>query len=333
MSLCVSRQADFGYKRGKKEMDECGKFDLRLGRRDCAIHKMSVNEQKKLLRQIWREKMGYELDLEHPRTFNEKLQWYKLYYHHPDMTRCVDKVTFKDYVSEKLGDGYTAKLLRVWDSPDEVCFDGLPERFVVKSNCQDKSQYIAIIRDKQNYDFIALKEEIRDYWFNPMNLLINGFCGAYHDVKPKVFVEEYIEQSAESPDDCKLFCFNGKAEFCYITTERFRGGVLNEATFPMGFYTLNWEPIDVTYGNHPIYKNAPRPKYLPEMIELSRILSADFPFVRVDFFLTEQKLYLAELTFYPGGGMVRYDPPEFETYMGDMFLFDTENQAIIPSKF
>lgn len=300
-------------------MTECGKFDLRLGRRNCAIHKMPLNEQANLLKQVWREKMGYELDLEHPRTFNEKIQWYKLYYNHPDMSRCVDKVTFKDYIAEKLGDGYTTKLLRVWNSPDEVCFDGLPDRFVVKSNCQCEGRYIELIQDKSQHNMTALKQEIKDYWFNPLNLLINGFCNAYHKVEPKVFVEEYVEQMNETPDDCKIFCFHGVPKFCCIIKERFQNGDVNLITYPLGYYTTAWNLIDVAHDDHPIYWDAPRPKGLDKMLEISQILSADFPFVRVDFFPTDRKLYLSELTFYPSGGLAKYTPAQFSDDVGKLF--------------
>lgn len=291
------------------------KIDPRLGRMERLIYEMSVAEQASLLKKIWLEKMGYELDLEHPKTFNEKLQWYKLYYHHPDMPRCVDKVTFKDYIAEKLGEGYTAKMLRVWHSPDEVCFDGLPDRFVVKSNCQDNGRYIAIVRDKENFDFCSLEREIKDYWFEPMNLLINGFCSAYHSVKPKVFVEEYVEQPALTPDDFKLLCFSGTPKFFSVATEHF----FEPVNYPIGYYTLDWHWFEVQSGQHQIYKNALKPKHLDEMIDIAKTLSAGFPFVRVDFFDTNEKLYLAELTFYPGGGFAKYAPPEFDAYMGSIF--------------
>jgi len=234
------------------------KIDSRLGRSPDAIYKMSTKDWAAGSKEIWREKMGYELDLKHPKTFNEKLQWYKLYYHHPDMTRCVDKVTFKDYSSERLGDGYTAKLLRVWNSPDEVCFDGLPERFVVKSNCQDNGRYIAIVHDRERYNFAALEQEIKDYWFNPMNPLINGFCSAYHNVKHKVFVEEYIEQPALTPDGCKLLCFGGMPQFFYVATEHF----VDQNCYPIGYYTLDWNWINIQYGQHKIYQNASKPQHL-----------------------------------------------------------------------
>ncbi len=295
------------------------KIDVRLGRSSHLIYKMPIESRKKLLQQIWFKKMGYELDLDHPKDFNEKLQWYKLYYHHPNMTRCVDKVTFKDYVAEKLGEGYTAKLFRVWNSSDEVNFDGLPKQFVVKSNCQDNGKYIAIVQDKTTFDFKALEREIKDYWFNPINLLINGFCSAYHNVKPKVFVEEYIDQKKETPDDCKLFCFNGEPKFCYMTKEHFRNDKVDISEHPYGFYDLNWNHLNIKYGEHQIYFDAQKPKHLSEMILIARKLAHDFPFVRVDFFDAEAKVYLAELTFYPGGGLVKYDPPEFSENMGKMF--------------
>ena len=301
---------------------ETGKFDPRLGRSDRAIYKMPTEEQVALLKEIWRKKMGTELDLEHPETFNEKLQWYKLYYRHPDMVRCADKVAFKEYAAERLGEGYTARLLRVWHSPDEVRFDGLPDRFVVKSNCQDNGRYIAIVRDRNHYDFAALEREIREYWFNPLNLLINGFCHAYHGVIPKVLVEEYIGADAEIPRDCKVFCFGGAPEFCYVTREHFQDGRVDISGYPSGFYSLSWEPLHVKYGSHKVYSDAEKPRHFEEMIAISRKLSAGFPFVRVDFFDVEAAVYLAELTFYPGGGMLPYDPPEFAAYMSDRFRLD-----------
>jgi len=295
-----------------------GKIDPRLGRSSQHIYKMPVQEQAELLKKIWRKKMGTDLDLEYPKTFNEKIQWYKLYYHHPDMPRCVDKVEFKDYIAEKLGRGHTARLLRVWKSPGEISFDGLPERFVVKSNCQDNGKYIAIIKDKSSYDLPALEQEIKNYWFHPLNLLINGFCSAYHTITPKVFAEEYIEEYNGQVNDYKLWCFNGVPKFFHVTTNHFIQKKNNDK-YHIGYYTLTWEPMNVVRVGHDACKDVPRPKHLDTMVDLARVLSAGFPFVRVDFFNTDEKAYLSELTFYPNGGYEKYSPPEFDMYMGDLF--------------
>lgn len=260
--------------------------------------------------------MGYELDLLHPKTFNEKIQWYKLYYHDPDMTRCVDKVTFKDYVAERIGNGYTAQLLRVWHAPDEVCFDALPDQFVVKSNCQDNGRYVAVVQNKASCDFSAMEQEIRDYWFYPQNLIINGFCSAYHAVKPKVLVEEYLNLDATDAVECKLFCFQGEPKFIQAYAEHFKDG---RVSFPaIGIYSLDWEFMNVSIGAHPVRRDFAKPAHLDEMRSIAQKLSGEFPFLRMDFYDTPEKLYLGEFTFYPNGGLKPFNPPEFDAWMGEM---------------
>lgn len=295
-----------------------GKIDPRIERKYDLLG-MAEQDRIAILKKIWREKMGTELDLEHPRTFTEKIQWYKLNYYDPEMTRCEDKVAFKSYVAEKLGEGYTAKLLRVWYSPGEISFSGLPDQFTVKSNCQDNGRYIVPIFHKDGFDFGNLKQEISDYWFEPRNLLINGFCRIFYDMKPAVLVEEYIGEGIQAPNECKIFCFHGEPKICYATAEHFGDDKLNISDYPYGYYTLDWRYLNVSCGNHRSYANAPKPEKFNEMIEISNILSKNFPFVRIDFFYTEKRFYLAEMTFYPGSGLTKYAPPEFDVYMGNLF--------------
>ena len=108
---------------------------------------------------LWKEHMGTDLDLERPKSFNEKMQWTKINYDSPERLQCEDKVLFKKYILGKLGRGYTTKLLRLWTKPEEVSFDGLPNRFVVKSNAQGNGYYIEIIKNKKGRDLDALREE------------------------------------------------------------------------------------------------------------------------------------------------------------------------------
>lgn len=275
---------------------------------------------KRLERQIkidYQNHMGRKLDLKNPKLFTEKIQWMKLYYNNPNLSRCVDKCEFKKYISEKVGEGYTARLITEWESPDEVSFDGLPEKFVVKSNCQSNGRYIVIVNNKETMDLQQLKYKIQKEWFEPRNLLINSFCKAYYSVKPKVYVEEYLEEFEGCLNDYKVFCFNGKPEFFYVATEQFEDGV-NTDIYPISFYSLDWKKMNVTYGQHPSHKNIEKPNHFDEMMELASILAKEFPFVRVDFFDTESKLYLAELTFYPGGGFTNYSPLSFDAYMGGL---------------
>lgn len=147
-------------------------------------------------------------------------------------------------------------------------------------------------------------------------MLINSFCSAYYNCKPRVIVEEFIEEFANSANDYKIFCFNGKPFCCYVAEDHFKNGE-NSLTYPITFYDLNWEVMDVKYGNHLNNRDVKKPYHFDEMLEVARKLSTDFPFVRVDFFDTEKKLYLAELTFYPGGGVTPYHPESFNKELGD----------------
>lgn len=290
-------------------------IDPRLNRSGEKIHMLTTEERAERLKLIYKNRMGSELDLNDPLTFTEKIQWYKLFYHHPDLSRCVDKVDSKEYIAEKIGEGHTAKLLRVWNSPDEVCFDGLPDRFVVKSNCQSEGKYIVMVKDKNTFDFESLTDEIKKYWFNPMNLLINGFCNAYHTVKPKVFVEEFL---GEELHDYKFFCFSGKPELLYVSQEKLVDGKPVCSECQISFYDFDWKMIDVNVGGHPTNPNAPKPYHIEEMRKTAESLAADFPFIRVDFFDTEDQFYISELTFYPSG-LTSYNPDTFNRHMGDMF--------------
>jgi hypothetical protein len=287
------------------------------------IQKMSPAKREKRLTELYKRRMGKELDLNNPVTFTEKLQWMKLYYENPDLSRCVDKYEFKNYIAEKLGDGYTAKMLKCWDRPEDVSLDGLPVQFVLKSNCQSDGKYIKIVKDKSKIDSAAVVKEIRDNWFKPGNLLINSYCRAYYNVKPRVIAEEYIEQFDGQVNDYKLFCFGGKPDLFYVATEHFNDS--KKTSYPISFFTLDWQWLDVRYGAHEPYKNAEKPAHIDEMIRLAEKLAKDFPFVRVDFFDTDEKLYLAELTFYPGGGWTAYYPESFNKELGDKLILPPRN--------
>ena len=280
------------------------------------ISKWTLAKRVETLKEIFKKKMGYELDLENPKYFSEMMQWIKLYYHDPRMSRCVDKVTFKDYIREQLGkDGYTAKLYQVWESPDEVDLDSVPDRCVIKSNCSSDGYNIIIVTDKGKLDKKRAEEEIKGSWFDKLALHTNSFASYYYDVKPKVIVEEYLADVASGADDCDIFCFHGEPKFLYVKSDHFDNGE-NLKDYPISFYTLDWEYMDVKYVGHPSSKDIPRPKHLDEMIEISKKLSVGFPFVRVDIFDTENKFYLAEMAMVAYAGMRPYEPNSFDLEMG-----------------
>ena len=278
----------------------------------------SIEYRKKKLKKFYKLRMGNDLNLDNPKLFNEKMQWYKLYYTHPDMKRCVDKIDFKDYVRELIGEGCTAKIIAIWNSPDEVSIKDIKaKKYVIKSTLQSDGNFIYLVTDADSLDIPSIEQEIKNKWFDTRLLLTNSYCSAYYGAKPRVVIEEFIEEFANAANDYKLFCFNGKPAFFYVAEDHFKNGE-NQNVYPITFFDLEWNPMEVHYGEHTVNPDVKKPVHFEEMIELAKKLSEPFPFVRVDFFDTPNKLYLAELTFYPGGGLVEYSPSSFNKKMGDM---------------
>lgn len=258
-----------------------------------------------------------EFDVYHPTLFNEKVVSYKLLYHRDGLVNIVDKYLFKEYIRERLGEGYTIPLFGVWDSLDELekAWDSLPQCFVLKSTLQSDGKYIKVIHDKSKCSFSELKQELAA-WLDPRNTLINSYCYAYYKATPRILAEEYQENVENQLYDFKVFCFDGKPYYFYVATNHFG----DDENYPITFYDLEWNMMDVRYGKHK-RQEVEKPAHLQEMLRLAETLSEGFPFVRVDFFDLPDKLYLAELTLYPGGGVTYYYPEEFNREMGRLFHF------------
>ena len=255
------------------------------------------------------------MDIKIPITFNEKLQWYKINYEGDGhLENIVDKYLFKRYIKEKLGDGYTIPLLGQWSSIEQLekDWEKLPEEFCLKSTLQSDGNCIKFIHNKSTIPFKSLQKELKE-WLNPKNTLINSFCRAYYNATPRIIAEEYMQNVKDQLYDYKFFCFDGEPYCIEAAKERFKE---EETNFT--FYDLNWNKLNVTSSNHP-NGDVPHPIHLDEMINLSKILSKDFPHIRVDFFDTKNKLYVAELTLYTAGGYSKYEPESFNIKMGELF--------------
>lgn len=286
------------------------------------LSQVSIRQRIKRFEVFYKAKTGQELNLETPELFTEKLQWYKFFYEHPDFTRIVDKALFKKYLAEKIGAEYVVPLIATWCSLEEVSIKDIDhKKFVLKSNLQGDGTFVRIVKDKDKLDIEKLEEEIKTKWFDSRRLLSNSYCRAYYGTEPKVIVEKFVDEftdiDSESVSDYKLYCFNGDPKFFYIAEEHFIDGELSDMSV-ITFFDLEWNQMNVKYGDHELNPQARKPKYLNEMIKIAKQLSAEFPFVRVDFFDTEDKLYVSELTFYPGGGFTPYYPKSFDKYMGDL---------------
>lgn len=270
------------------------------------------------LKQIFYKKCGYYLDLDNPQTFNQKLNWLKLYYYQEDYPKCVDKYDFKQYIADHIGEGYTVPLYGVWEKESQVDLDALPDQFVLKSTLQSDGKHIIVVRDKSTVDLDKLKT-VMSSWLLPRNCLINSYCVAYSQTKPRIIAEELIEGFDTSLVDYKFMCFNGKAEMLFVVSDRAENMSIN-------FYDLDWNLLPFTrqYPNteHPVNK----PINFDKMVEIANKLAEPFPFVRVDFYESaEGKLYVGELTFYPGGGYETFQPIEWDYKLGEMLHLPEAN--------
>ena len=278
---------------------------------------LSDKEREEGVKKLYERKMGRKLDFSNLRRFTEKLQWYKLYYYHPDLSRIVCKYGFKNYVAEKLGEGHTVPLIGAWSKVEDIPWDKLPDRFVFKSNCQSDGNFIKFIKSKDECSFDEIKQELRN-WLNPRKTLLNSYCRAYYDVTPMIIAETYLQSVEDQLVDYKLFCFSGKPRLFYAGSNHFHYREDGTLDYAVSFYDTDWNKMNYAYGDHRVV-DIPKPKHLNTMLEYATILSKDFPFVRVDFFDTDEKLYLAELTFYPGGGVTSYSN-DLDEKLGDMFI-------------
>lgn len=285
------------------------------------MNKMFLSKEERAadLKLMFYKKVGYYLNLKNPKSFNEKINWIKLNYFHPDMARCVDKYEFKNYIEEKLGTGYTLTLYGAWDDESDIDFDALPDKFVLKSNVQSDGKHIIVVRDKNKLDIDKLRTVLAT-WLVSRNNMTVSYCRAYHDVKPLIIAEEYLEGFDDSVTDYKFLCFNGEPQLLFVATDRY-------SDMRMNFYDLDWNLLPFT-RIYPITDNPiPKPKNFDSMLEISKKLAKDFPFVRVDFYETADsaKIYLGEMTFYPGGGLEPFDPVEWDYKLGEMLKLPEAN--------
>ena len=274
----------------------------------------SVEDLEKGVMSCYARHMGYRFDIRNPHTFTEKLQWYKVFYHHPGVERITDKYLFKQYIAEIHGEGYTIPVLGCWTSVTELekAWPSLPEEFVLKANLQSDGRNIMIIRKKSEVKFDRIRNTLKA-WLNVRNTLANSFdCNTYKGT-PRILAEKYMANFEDQLYDYKFFCFDGQMHCVYVAQDHF-----GKDGSHISFYDLEWNKLPVRYGKHKV-GDAPKPKHFEEMKRIAQTLSKGFPFIRVDFFDTDEKLYVAELTFNPGGGVTRYYPEEFNKSLGEKF--------------
>jgi len=258
--------------------------------------KTKLEDYPRELEKWFLKNAGYELSLENPRTFNEKIQWLKLYDVSPLKTRLTDKYLVRDWVKEKIGEQYLVPLLGVWNDFSEINFSLLPKQFALK--CTHGSGWNILVPDKQKLDRKSAARSINK-WMEQNFAFCLGLELQYRDIVPRIIAEEFIGSQGTPPDDYKVFCFGGKPMFIQYLTDR-----NNE--MKVAFFNAEWQRLEFAYAYAPYRGDVSRPKNLDEMLRLASVLSEGFPFVRVDFYvLNNGDIKFGEMTFTPASGCCR----------------------------
>lgn len=259
------------------------------------------------LKLMYKIKMGRRLNLNNPVAFTEKIQWLKLHDRNPIYTVLADKIEARKYIKEKIGGEYLIPLLKTYERANEINFDELPEQFVLKCNHDSKSKYICRKKDREEFDsavaVIAKKLKANYfYYFREW---------AYKDVMPRIICEKYMEDSKTGElRDYRFYCFNGEVKIIGVDYDIIKA-------YKRALFTPDWEFLDVRYKHLKGKKSdIERPKQLDTMIGLAEILADGLPFVRVDFYIADGKIYSGELTLYPSAGYSKFEPGEFDYELG-----------------
>ena len=258
--------------------------------------------------------MGYPLNLENPKTFNEKIQWLKLYDRKPLYTMLVDKYEAKECVKKIIGEQYIIPGLGVWDNFDDIDFSTLPKQFVLK--CTHDSGGLIICRDKEKLCIDKARKKIKNCL--AVNYYWRGREWPYKDVKPRIIAEKYIENKAEKGlIDYKFFCFNGNPLLLYISR-----GLENHSMAEISFYDMNGKEKNFHRIDYKPYHNAVIPDNFEQMKNIASMLAREIgsPFVRVDLYSLENKIYFSEITFHPCSGMIPFDSLSADIELGNMLF-------------
>lgn len=254
---------------------------------------------EKYLKLRYKAELGKELNLENPQTFNEKLQWLKLHNRKPEYTMMVDKYKVRQYIADTIGEQYLIPLLGVWDDPDEIDFESLPDQFVLKCN-HNSGTGMCICKDKSKLDIKEVRKGLKRGLAENYYLL--GREWPYKDVPRKVIAEKYMEDSETSElRDYKFFCFGGIAKCYKVNFDKF-------VQVHGNYFTPDGKTMKVGDEDSPpdFNKAIAAPPSLRKMRELSEVLSKSHPFLRTDFYDVDGKVFFGELTFYHDAGFCNF---------------------------
>lgn len=292
-------------------MDKVKSFLMGIGRRVLRLLRPILSDRCFLTCYFYC-RTGYRLHLDTPRTFNEKLQWLKFNDRNERYTEMVDKFAVKKYVTSVIGGQYVIPVISVFDNPDAIDFNELPKQFVLK--CTHDSGGIVICKDKDSLNQGATRKQLKAEWNR--NYYRFNLEFPYKDVTPRIIAEEFLTDGGTDICDFKVHCFNGIPRLILVCKDRYSKTGMTE-----DFFTSEWQHLDVKRPSHSNSKNTiQKPEQLDEMLSLSRELSKDIPFVRVDWYISNGQLFFGELTFFPASGMTPFIPKSFDDLFGSWLV-------------
>lgn len=273
------------------------------------------------LKILYRLFVGKQLNLNNPQTYNEKLQWLKLYDHNPVYTTMVDKYAVKKYVADKIGEDYVIPTLGVWDNPGEIDFSILPNQFVLKTTFGGGGEDLIICKDKSSLDIEASIKYLTGYMKQDSYRFLKEW--PYKNVPRRIIAEKYMEEPGKpSLTDYKVMCFNGVAKLIELHNGRYTDGHTQE------FYDRDWNKTKITQGSYGDVSDTlvERPEKLEEMLRLSEVLAEGIPHVRVDWYIIVNHLFFGELTFFDSSGFDDFIPEEYNYILGEWISLPIDNK-------
>lgn len=262
---------------------------------------------KEYLQKRFKAKMGKTLNLTTPVTFNEKLQWLKLYDRKPEYTMMVDKVAVKAYVAEIIGKEYIIPTLGVWENQENIDFDALPDQFVLKCN-HNSGLGMCICKDKSKLNIAKVKRGLKKGL--QQNYYLSGREWPYKNVKHRIIAEEYmVDETGTGLRDYKVMCFGGEPKLIQIHQGRYRNHTQD-------FYDTQWNKQNITQGCPMSDIDMEHPAFLEEMLNLSSKLAKDIPQIRVDWYYVKDRLFFGELTFFDASGFDAFEPDIWDEVLG-----------------
>lgn len=276
-------------------------------RRKCQVVAHKLVSDEAMSKFYYKIVLHKKLNLNNPQTFNEKIQWMKLYYYpnNPLVVNGADKFAVREYIEKK---GYGDKLvplLGVWDRAEDIDWDDLPERFVLK--CNHGCAYNIVVSNKSELDKAATIKQLNEWLkedFGAFNIELHYSAIRHH----RVTCEEFL---GDNITDYKFFCFNGEPNCIYVSTD-----LIHDRQAQIGFFYLDGKKMPLHRDDYTDIPKVTLPPFFGEMKEAAKVLCQDFPFTRVDFFLANNTWYFAELTFTPGAGMMPFNPESFDLEWG-----------------